>query len=384
MKIITLGKLDKKFLIPILGGIFRMIFKFLLSLNKKSKIAAKNPFILSIYMSLGMILAFIPYLIIKRRTNKINKEFINLNENPHAQFSMIYALDNKLEIMKIRKYKLIFISVVLDFSVTVLALVFGLNCPYNFWAFEIIFISIFSYFILKTKLYKHQYITMFLIVFLGLILNIITYFKLDEDQKNIKIQDLLLKLLSEICLSLNYVIAKFNMESNYCSAYEVCIWEGLMGLILYIICLVIINSIGATVDGVKYPDNLNELVNNLDINDFIYFFMYIILNFIYNIAMLLTCNYFTPSHILILSIIHECYLYFKMREEDLLFNILGLIIIFLIFIIFLFFIEILELNIYDISRNTKKNIEIRAEFDSDIEENISIVDDSSEIELGIS
>ena len=43
-----------------------------------------------------------------------------------------------------------------------------------------------------------------------------------------------------------------------------------------------------------------------------------------------------------------------MREEDLLFNILGLIIIFLIFIIFLFFIEILELNIYDISRNTKK------------------------------
>ena len=141
MKIITLGKLDKKFLIPILGGIFRMIFKFLLSLNKKSKIAAKNPFILSIYMSLGMILAFIPYLIIKRRTNKINKEFINLNENPHAQFSMIYALDNKLEIMKIRKYKLIFISVVLDFSSIVLVLVFGSSCPYNFWAFEIILIS---------------------------------------------------------------------------------------------------------------------------------------------------------------------------------------------------------------------------------------------------
>ena len=260
-------------------------------------------------------------------------------------------------------------------------LIFGFDCPYNFWIFDIIFLSLFSYFILKMKLYKHQILNMIIIIILGAFLNVIIYFKLDDDNKGINILDLSLKLLSEIFFSLNYVIAKYNMRTNYCDPYEVCIGEGIIGLIMYILCIIIFNSSGLTIYGVKYPDNLYELINNIEINDFIVIFIFILYTFVYNISLLLTCNYFIPCYIFIFCIFNECYSFFQM-ENNLLLNISGLIIIFLIFISFLFFIEIFELNICDISTNTKKNIEIRAEFDSLAEEN-KIIDNSSEIELNI-
>ena len=47
-------------------------------------------------------------------------------------------------------------------------------------------------------------------------------------------------------------------------------------------------------------------------------------------------------------------------------NIFGLIGLILIFFMFLFFIEIFEFNLFEISKNTKKNIEIRSDSDTDI------------------
>ena len=44
-------------------------------------------------------------------------------------------------------------------------------------------------------------------------------------------------------------------------------------------------------------------------------------------------------------------------------NIIGFLILLLIFFMFLFFIEVLELNLFGISINTKKNIGIRANDD---------------------
>ena len=44
----------------------------------------------------------------------------------------------------------------------------------NFWPFYIIFLSIFSFLILKNKLYKHHYISIIIITILGLLYNIIS------------------------------------------------------------------------------------------------------------------------------------------------------------------------------------------------------------------
>ena len=169
--------------------------------------------------------------------------------------------------------------------------------------------------------------------------------------------------ISEICLSLTIFIIKYNMEKNYCGPYEVCIWEGAIGFIINIICLVSFNLSGLTINGIKYPENIIEYFENFDYNDFIVCFTESIGHFFLNASLFLTCNYFTPTHILIIFIIKDCHLYLR-ASENVILNISGFLILILIALAFLIFIEIIEINICNISYNTKKNIEIRAKNES--------------------
>jgi F0F1-type ATP synthase assembly protein I len=293
MRIITFGKINKKFLIPIIGGILSLIYRFIANCNPKYNTAATNPFIMSIYTALGMILSFIPYLIVKYRSKKRNLNIIENKTKLNKVFTHHYIFNNK---SLVAKYKLIILSAVFDFIETSLVLVFCTKCIYNLWIFDILFISLFSYWLLKAKLYKHQYLSMIIIIILGLILNIIEYYKSDKKNK-FDALEIFLKFLVEIFMSLCIVIAKYNMEKNYCSPYEICIWEGLIELILYIIFLLIINKLELTIADVKYPDNFWELINNYDINDFWLCLLIVFVNAIYNLFIFLTCNYFTPCHV---------------------------------------------------------------------------------------
>ena len=72
MKLISFGKVNKKFLIPLLGGITALILKYLINLMPKIEMMAENPFILNIYAEIGMILSFIPFIILKYRS-KVSK-----------------------------------------------------------------------------------------------------------------------------------------------------------------------------------------------------------------------------------------------------------------------------------------------------------------------
>ena len=69
------------------------------------------------------------------------------------------------------------------------------------------------------------------------------------------------------------VINKKNMEKHFCTSYEICIWEGVINLILFSICLAVLNSIGGekgiTIAGVKYPNNLKEYLKFFNKDDII-------------------------------------------------------------------------------------------------------------------
>ena len=101
------------------------------------------------------------------------------------------------------------------------------------------------------------------------------------------------------------------MEKNYCNPYELCFWEGLFGFISFSICLGIFCFFGLSANGIEHPDNLIQYFNEFDYNDFIICLTTIIVFFIYNISIILTCDYFTPIHILIVSIITETYSIFE-------------------------------------------------------------------------
>ena len=382
MKCINFGDVNKRLLIPIFGGIIRLIYIFLVHQNPKYEIATKNPFILNIYTSVGMIFSFIPYLILKYRskTKSISSNASQIQSKLNIEF--IHSdLYEEIEIDQSKKYKLIICSSIFDFLQVLLLTIFCIYCNYNLWIFDILFMSLFSNLILKTKLYRHQYFSMIIIIILGFILNIIKYFNLGDTKNKLDPFELSMKLLSEICLSLSMVIVKYNMEKTYCSPYEICIWEGLIDLILNIIILVIVNQLRVTISGIEYPNNFYELFDNYDINDLIICFVELIMNAIYNMVIFVTCDFFTPFHILITSIIKEFYSYLQ-TDGNLVLNILGICILIFIAFMFLVFVEIIELNFWNISYNTKKNIELRSLTDSSIENNynININDEKSEEE----
>ena len=361
MKYIKLGTFDKKLLIPIIGGICRLIFTFFYKKNPKYPILSQNPFLTSIYSSIGMILAFIPYLIFKYRS-KSSYIISNGSEN---QSKLNLKLFNKpiIENIRKKKYKFFIFQEIFDFLQTVFSTFFCMNITYNFWTFDIIFISLFSYLILKTKLYRHQYISMIIIIILGFLLNVLERFKQTNTENKLDFLEIMMTILTEIFLSMFLVVAKYNMEKNFSSPYEICIWIGLIGLILYAIIIIIINILGVEIAGIKHPDNFYSLFNNYDIYDFFFFLSFLIGQAIYNIVILLTCDYFTPIHIFIIAIFKEIYNSYSF-DQNIALNFLTLFILVIITFMFSVFIEIIELNIFQISYNTKRNIEFRSFEDS--------------------
>ena len=224
MRFISLGTIDIKFLIPIFGGIIILIYKITIQYNPKIEIIDENPFLQSIYSTLGMTLAFIPFLIRKHKSKVGNKIY-----NEQIIKSELYnkLKDNKdiIKKKKYNKFKFIFYSTIFDFLQTLFTILFTQYFVYNLWFFDIIFMSFFSYLILKTKYYKHQFISMIIIVILGFGLNIIEYFKLDDIGDKLNIFNIFIKFISEICFCLVVILWKYNMEKNYCNPYELCFWE---------------------------------------------------------------------------------------------------------------------------------------------------------------
>ena len=181
MKFMKFGKTNKKFLIPILGGVIGLIYRFMIPKIPKYGIIAKNPFIFNIYVSIGMILAFIPYLIIK-----YNSKLSPLSEaKMESKINSDIIRNNKLLNNTLLKTKLILYSTIFDYMQCLLNTLFCYYCIYNLWIFDILLMSLFSYIILKTKLYKHQYFSMIIILIFGFILNIIEYYKLDDKDKQL-------------------------------------------------------------------------------------------------------------------------------------------------------------------------------------------------------
>ena len=366
MAFISCGKISIKILVPIFGGIIRLLCRFLIDINPKKELVSKNPFIISIYSAFGMSLSFIPFLVYRSQNknliSKKNNELIP-QEIRESKLSLKYEYYDVNKHIKTNKYKLILLCTFFDFSETILINSFCINCVYNLWVFDISIISLFSYLILKKNLYKHQYLSMIIIIFFGIGLNVIEYLKKGEEDNKIDIIEILSKFLSEIFFSLNIVINKFNMEKNFCSPYEICLWEGLINFILFSISLLVLNVLGLTIGDIIYPDNFFDYYNNFDLNDVIVILINIFASCFYNILVLITCNEYTPCHVLSILIINESYYYFKFNE-NLILNIIGFVILLLLFIVFLVFIEMIEFNICEISRNTIKNISIRAGRDS--------------------
>ena len=346
------------------------------SLTAGSTEFGKYPYTQNIIVSLGEMLGIIPYIIsvnIEKETYKEKEERISLNSEINSsdrKKSLMIQLEyNKMEdnipLVPIRK---ILILGFVDFLQS-LSFFYGnnVNDVYQiyFWSSIILFLCIFSKYLLKIKLYKHHFFS-FGVLFFLYILHII-FILLDYKIKK-KILRFILLLVSSICFTFELVYEKKIIEKHFISPFKLCFLIGFSSLIYNIIASIIITIISSNVElsdyhfsFIDYFSDIKE--NNKLLGELFCIFIFMILMGLHNIFQFLIIKHLSPNHAVITQILLAFYLsiLFTFTDEvntitcivGIVVNSIGLCILFI-------FLEIIEIKCWGLDLDTIHNINRRA------------------------
>ena len=347
MAFIGLGKINSNLITIIIGCIFCFLNR-LLNQYEGTKLF-ENVMLTNIFISFSDIFTIIPYIIFKIRSKKIykpeNKEVIP-NETKETKFEFLYEETYDIEDEVEGKGKfIVLIGVIFFVNYFIFVYIFALKT--NTWIMYILFTSIFYYLFFKSKLYRHHYLSIVIILIIGLVIDFVEGNIQKDFKENFKL--ILLSFLRIILLSLNYVLIKYTMEKKYASPYEIGFFNGLINLILFIIGAVIDNFFIKKFEYKEYFDNFNgkELLVVLGL---------MITQFGIYISLFIIDKKDTPCHIFIVFVFGQLAYYYKLTEI----SIVSIICLILILFFSLIFNEIIELNFLGLSQNTRKNIINRA------------------------
>ena len=334
--LISIGRYNRNIIFPFLSGIISFVINIILHKSKLSD----YPIILCLGSSFGMSLSFI-FIIIYKHKNKIERKTISakIQKEKNAKFfgRLIFVL----------------FCASLDFIETFLIYKYCGDVKVSLWIFDIIFLSLFSYLIFQIKVYKHHYLSIFVIIITGTIIDIIFGYY-NDFSKNIFI-----KLLTECIISLDVGISKYTMDSKFLSPYEMTCYIGIFEIILYSLLFVFSKKI-------KYLDRFEVDLDSFELKDLGTFIIIVILKLFYNLFNFVTVKNTSTCHFMIITIIGELATYFigiydkKYESYEIFIIIFGFLII--IFMTLLFN-EIFELNFCGLEKNTKRNIYIRSRKD---------------------
>ena len=237
---------------------------------------------------------------------------------------------------------------------------------FNTWGFTIGFMSLFSYKILRIKLYKHHYICIFIIIIIGILFNIIAE-KFNNENFMDNYPYYLCFLGTEIIFSLVNVMYKYLIHKKYMKSYQILFFQGIFEFILGVITLIITTKFDRL-------DNFYAFIHSLylDGKEIGIFIALIIDQFLIYSIQITIIDIFSPFHVFLLNILKEFILFFFMIDKynsNLKVIISTIVSIIICLIMILIFIEIIELNFCGLSYMTKKNIELRASRESKIDSN---------------
>ena len=233
---ISFGKINRKYIrYPLVAILILIIKNILFYKTKLFHNINKHIFIMIICKGFGKCLSLILFFFFKSKNKNSMKEKV-LSEN-ELVYKKEYLQDVKSK--KYKKYIAIFISCTVAFTYKIFYHNFGgVNIgKFSLWIINIIYVCIFSYFILNTKLYRHQYFSIIIIEILGIILNIINLYGV-----NVTFINIIVVIAIESQCALNFVLSKHLMDNLFCAAYEVCFYEGFFSLLSSIICLAIFTN----------------------------------------------------------------------------------------------------------------------------------------------
>ena len=160
-KIISLGTINKKFLLIIIHVIACLISMLI---KKKTKFFSEkndHPIVYCIIYSLGLCFSFIFLVIYKFHNKKKKRDKIEVEQN----YLISLLVPNQAKVISFMEKFLLFSLVAgldyLSLVISSLFWIYGANYV-NSWPVVIISMTLFSYLFLKMKLYRHHYYWMFL------------------------------------------------------------------------------------------------------------------------------------------------------------------------------------------------------------------------------
>ena len=234
MALINLGKIDKTLiypLIPIIIILMENIFwKYFKSIG-----GHKTEF--NIIQSISKCLSLIPFIIFNlknKNTNDAQQLIINkLYDKSYNEKQRVNKLKKGGYIVLINILNLIFKMIFYKiFNFISLSTIFSL------YMIDIILITLFSFLILKTPVYRHQYLCIIIIVAAGITLNAVHH-----SFDNAGLIDIFINILGDSFYSLMIVIKRYVMVNLFCSAYEIVIYEGFFSLVFFSILLIILTNV---------------------------------------------------------------------------------------------------------------------------------------------
>ena len=364
MAFIGFGKIDKNIIALILGCVFCILNRLLNSLCKTELF--NNVVLTNIFISFAntlIIIPFIVYRIISKKNDKnIKNEDLNINDENKdlgeiKKIEYIYNGNDYNEDLPGKIKYTIFIALI--FFANYYLFICTIKIKSNTWIIYIVFSPIFYFMIFKSKLYRHHYLSICLILIFGIIIDVVEgNFKRDVQKF---LLEFFLSFLRVILLSFDYVLIKFTMEKKCVSPYLLGMFNGLINLVLFIIFFILDYYFFKIYEYSKYFRNFNtrELL--------------ILLGLMITQLGLYTSLFFidkndSPCHIFIVFVFGQFGYIFSNLKSIADGGKIAVIIICLILILFfsLVFNEIIELRFFGFAFNTKRNIIERSETEANV------------------
>ena len=365
---IEFGFLNYKLLILLLFPIFYQIRRFVL------KNETTQPLYGYLKRSISYSLSVIFYLLVIYRSR--NHQILSTSINPEGRISAIDEINlenerNKKQ-RKIKKLTSVFLLSIIN-MIPMLAETFALNQEFyklfheSFGIlFAFLFYSFFSAIFLHSKIYKHQFISLFIISFCSLIFLFINIYT-KRNEINIGFFDLIKTLLCFILIfgfyALYNVLVKNHFEIHLNNPYHLMLFIGLFSLILTIPLDLFVYFYDEKSEIFIYIINK---IKSLSLSDSLLFFLKfifdIISGFIELWGIILTLYYFTPCHyitsLIIMQILSKFISWISGGDGWFLIFIYNLLYGIIIFSS-LVYNEIIIIHLWSMEKNTFKYISLR-------------------------
>ena len=323
MKLISLGKIDKKFFLFLFLYIIisSLMFSIGLYIDNEENNKIENILLNRIINYSCFIFYILPEYIIKNKSSTSKQENDEKNINDYKN-QIIYLQYNKPKIMNTKSYLyllfLLSLNYIIDFGLDVCSVIYSENYKLFLNEFQIAICIFYFYLIFrildKMTFYRHQYLSFLMIFFIDLIRFFFLIFLIKRI--NFDFPSDLLSLIPLIVIpairSFQFYLMKRYMQYKYLSPFFLIFLLGLVYVFISIILLPIFLNIDC---GTKIKPLLCEIQDVSTLNVILNILSAILLTFV-NFLWLKTIDTFTVYHILI----YFSYDIFISDISDLIFN----------------------------------------------------------------